>query len=220
MVNIDYEEYQKTNIITDQTETDKINETKSKITKADQAIAQQIDEITSRISQLRKVQADVRYYQSILEKSAANPTAYQETDYLRQQIDIVKKERATGWEAEVSHLQEMINKQEAVKNLSKNKIGKDKKEENQRDLDEVEVYFDEIQMRLESLKGESLEGEYTQLDNWLNEVAMEEEKQEKATRVKTEQELQDEEEGDLEEVQRVQQEVRQFKTKTKLALKS
>ena len=75
-------------------------------------------------------------------------------------------------------------------------------------------------MRLESLKGESLEGEYTQLDNWLNEVAMEEEKQEKATRVKTEQELQDEEEGDLEEVQRVQQEVRQFKTKTKLALKS
>ena len=83
MVNIDYEEYQKTNIITDQTETDKINETKSKITKADQAIAQQIDEITSRISQLRKVQADVKYYQSILEKSAANPTAYQETDYLR-----------------------------------------------------------------------------------------------------------------------------------------
>ena len=53
-------------MITDQTETDKINETKSKINKADQAIAQQIDELTSRISQLRKVQADVKHYQSIL----------------------------------------------------------------------------------------------------------------------------------------------------------
>ena len=189
MVNIDYEEYQKTNIIEDQTATNKINETKTKITKADRAIAQQIEQITSRIVQLRRVQNDVKYFQSVLEKSAANPTAYQETDYLSKQIDIVKKERAEGWEAEVSHLQEMINKQEAVKNLSKNKIGKDKKEENQRDLDEVEVYFDEIQMRLESLRGESLEGEYTQLDNWLNEVAMEEEKQEKATRVKTQQEL-------------------------------
>ena len=120
--------------------------------------------------------------------TAANPQAYQETDYLREQIELVKLERAPGWDLMVKDLQMMIDKQEATKRLVTNQIGKSKQEEYQSGLDDVQSGFEGYARKLKAFRDESLEGKYTKIDEWLNMLALEEEKVDKAKQVKDEEE--------------------------------
>lgn len=53
----------------------------------------------------------------------------------------MKKERAIGWESMVKDIQQIAEQQEAIKKVVMNKIGKDEKEKNQKDLNEVENGF-------------------------------------------------------------------------------